>query len=349
VALPSPSLSVVDDFGVKYTALADVQHLVDVLKKNYKITEDWSGRKYIGLSLDWDYQNQKVHISMPGYVEKALERFQHVKPIRPQNSPYPHTRPNYGAKVQYAAEIDNAPAVGKEDQKFIQQVTGTLLYYARAVDPTLLTPLSAIASQQATPTQTTMERVRQLLDYVASQEDAVLTYRASDMILAVHSDAGYKNEMEAKSRAGGHFYLSYDDIHPPNNGAILNIAQIIKAVMSSAAEAELGALFINAKEAVYIRNMLTEMGHPQPRTPIQTDNSTAEGFINNKIQLRRTRSMDMRFYWLKCREAQEQFRFYWRPGGMNLADYWTKASPSVAPSKHESRVPNKVRRPEDVS
>ena len=174
-----------------------------------------------------------------------------------------------------------------------------------------------------------MEKVRQILDYVASQEEAVLTFNASKMVLAVHSDAGYLNEPNARSRAGGHFYLSSDDTFPPNNGAILNVAQIIKHVMSSAAEAELGALFINAKEAIYIRRMLQEMGHEQPCTPIQMDNSTAEGVINNKIQPKRTKAMDMRFYWLRCQEAQNQFRFYWRPGGQNLADYWTKHHPAA--------------------
>ena len=94
--------------------------------------------------------------------------------------------------------------------------------------------------------------------------------------------------------------------------------------MSSAAEAELAALYINAREAVYIRQILHEMGHPQPRTPIQTDNSTAEGVINNKIQPKRMRAMDMRLHWLCDREAQRQFRFSWRRGGKNLADYWTK-------------------------
>jgi hypothetical protein len=270
-----------------------------------------------------------MHLSMPGYIDKALERFDHKAPSTPQNSPYPHTKPQYGAKIQYATDEDATPVLGKEEKKFIQQVTGTLLYYARAVDSTLLTPLSAIASQQAAPTVATMEKVRQILDYVASQEEAVLTFNASKMILAVHSDAGYLNEPNARSRAGGHFYLSSDDIFPPNNGAILNIAQIIKHVMSSAAEAELGALFINAKEAIYIRRMLQEMGHEQPRTPIQTDNSTAEGVINNKIQPKRTKAMDMRFYWLRCQEAQNQFRFYWRPGGQNLADYWTKHHPAA--------------------
>ena len=97
-------------------------------------------------------------------------------------------------------------------------------------------------------------------------------------------------------------------------------ATIIKAVMSSAAEAKLGVLFLNAKEGIlYLRQILTEMGHPQPRTPIQTDNMTAEGVISNKIQPKRTKAMDMRFHWLGDRKAQGQFCIY--PGKTNLVDY----------------------------
>ena len=86
-----------------------------------------------------------------------------------------------------------------------------------------------------------------------------MTYHASK-----HSDVGYLNESKACSRAGGHFFLSRDMQYPPNNGAVLTIAQIIDAIMSSAAEAELGALFINAKEAVHLQRILHKMGHPQP-------------------------------------------------------------------------------------
>ena len=147
------------------------------------------------------------------------------------------------------------------------------------------------------------------------------------MILAVHSDTGYCNEKKSRSRAGGHFFLTNDDKNPHNNGAILTIATIIKAVMSSAAEAELGALYLNAHEAVYLRQILTEMGHPQPRTPIQTNNLTAEGVVNSKIQPKRMKAMDMQFHWLRDRKAQEQFHIYWRPGKTNLADYFTKHHP----------------------
>jgi hypothetical protein len=138
-----------------------------------------------------------------------------------------------------------------------------------------------------------MEIIKQMLDYCATQEDAIISYRVSKMILAVHSDAGYCNEKKSRSRAGGHFFLTDDDENPRNNGAMLRIATIIKAVMSSAAEAELRALYLNAHKAVYLRQILTEMGHPQPRTPIQTNNSTAEGVVNSKIQPKRTKAMDM--------------------------------------------------------
>ncbi len=178
-----------------------------------------------------------------------------------------------------------APSIplDKDRQKYIQAVTGKLLYYSCAVDSTMLVALNAIATQQASLTQKTMKRVKQLLDYCASQEGAVLTYHASDMVLAIHSNAGYLNESKARSRAGGHFFMSSNLQNPQNNDAVITIAQIIDAVMSSAAEAELGALFINAKEAVHMQRILQEMGHPQPQTPLQTDNSTAEGVINSQV------------------------------------------------------------------
>jgi hypothetical protein len=154
----------------------------------------------------------------------------------------------------------------------------------------MLTALSALASEQAEPTEATIKKCLQFLDYAASQDKAVVTYKASDMKLAIHSDASYLSEPKAHSRAGGHFFLTEkNNDTEPNNGAILNIAQIIKAVMSSAAEAELGALFINAKLAIPIRHTLEELGHPQGRTPMQTDNSTAHGIVNNKIQPKATK------------------------------------------------------------
>ena len=144
---------VVDDFGVKYTSKADADHLINALKEHYQITIDWTGGKYIGITLDWDYIRRKVHLTMPNYLAKALERFNHPKPRRAQNSPYPCAITIYGAKTQYAETTDDTPLLDKNGKTYVQLVTGTLLYYARAVDPTLLVPLSAIAAQQSAPTE----------------------------------------------------------------------------------------------------------------------------------------------------------------------------------------------------
>jgi hypothetical protein len=116
---------------------------------------------------------------------------------------------------------------------------------------------------------------------------------------------------------------------PPNIGAILNIAHIIKYVMASVTKAELGALYSTAREAIYLRIILEELGHKQPATPIQTDNAMAKGVINGKVQPKRTKAMDMRFHWLRDRECQDQFQIYWRPRTLNYADYWTKHHPAA--------------------
>jgi len=85
-------------------------------------------------------------------------------------------------------------------------------------------PISALSAQQAKPTQATMKLVKQFLDYAATQEPAVTTYRASDMVLAIHNYAGYLNEEGARSCTGGHHFLSENIAHPSNNGVIYNEA-----------------------------------------------------------------------------------------------------------------------------
>ena len=135
------------------------------------------------------------------------------------------------------------------------------MFLGHAVDNTLLCPVSVVASQSAMPTEDTTRHTKQLLNYIATQEDAALKYNASEMKLAVHSNASYLSEPKARSRAGGHFFLSSDYEVPHNNGAVLNIAHIIKHVMTSATEAELAALYIMVREAIYIQTVLEGMGH----------------------------------------------------------------------------------------
>jgi hypothetical protein len=84
---------VVDNFAIKYTKIEDAQHLINALKKDCNITDNWDTTKYIGLTIKWDYANCKVHMHMPGYLSKALLRFNHPQPKKKQNLPYPHVAP----------------------------------------------------------------------------------------------------------------------------------------------------------------------------------------------------------------------------------------------------------------
>jgi hypothetical protein len=115
------------------------------------------------------------------------------------------------------------------------------------------------------------------------------------MILHIHSDASYLSVSKARNRLGGLFYLGYN---PPNgdkpNGSILNLASVIKNVVASAAESEVGACFQNAQTAAPLRVTLLELVNKQPVTPLRTYKSTAYVILNEIIKQKRLKSMDMK-------------------------------------------------------
>jgi hypothetical protein len=121
------------------------------------------------------------------------------------------------------------------------------------------------------------------------------------MVLNIHSDAAYLSETRARSRVAGYYFLG---AVPQNkraiqlNGNIFVMCGIMKFVVASAVEAKLGALFMNNKEAKILRLVLGEMGHTQPPTPIHCDNKTAAGIATDTVKKHRSRSIEMRFFWV---------------------------------------------------
>jgi len=303
---------VVDDFGIKYSGQNHVDHLLNTLRQHYKITCDWQGEQFCGMHLDWDYAHGTVDISMPGYVQRALQRFQHTSLV-PTHAPHSHSLPNYGAKVQLTNPDHTPPLSDPKQQQHVREVVGVLLYYARAIDNTMLVSLGSIAANQATATELTLQECVDLLNYAATYPDAVIRFTASDMCLWIHGDASYLSESEARSRAGAFFFLSdhpskvATNSMPAINGPIHVLSSIMKNVMASAAEAEVGASFMAAQDGCPIRVILEELGHPQPPTPLQTDNSIAQGIINGTVKQKRSKALDMRFYWLQDRVNQGQY------------------------------------------
>ncbi len=207
-------------------------------------------------------------------------------------------------------DIETSCPLSPDTIKRVQDIIGTLLYYGRAVDPTLLTTLSSITTHQANGTTAVAQSCQQLLNYIATRPNAGICYKACNMILTVRTDASYLLEQNSKSCASAHFYLTNHDDKDFNNGAILMLSSIIKHIMSSASKAELAALYYGCKLAVPICTTLKEMGHPQlKRTMITTNNITAQGLTKGTMTPKALKSMDQHFHWLKCCNAQHQFLY----------------------------------------
>jgi hypothetical protein len=244
---------IVDDFGAKYVGQEHAHHLITALKCNYEISQDWEATLYASITMKWDYKACTVQLSMPGYVEAVLHKFQHPPPLCPQHAPYKARAPQYGVKVQLTDPPDLTAHISPDRIKRLQQILGSLQYYGCAVDLTMLVTLSTLASDQSKATEATVHACNQLLEYCATHPLAILQYQASNMQLKIHSDGAYLCEPRARSRAGGHFYLGNKPDKPEiNNGALHTIAAIIKNIMSSAAEAEVASLFLNCKAGAVI-------------------------------------------------------------------------------------------------
>ena len=235
---------------------------------------------------------------MPGYIKKTLLKYQHPEPCKPQHAPHKWDKPQYGQTTQYTKPVDTTPKLDTEGIKHIQKFIGALLYYACAIDSTMLMAINAISSAQVTGTTVTADAGTWILDYAATNPNATIRYKASQIIFWIHSDESYQSETESCSSAGGHFVLGSNNHNDTseNNGAIHTTCEIIKNFMSVASEAECGATFINCKAAVPLPITLEEMGHAQPPTPVQIDNSTTEGIMNSTMQQKWSKAMDMCFY-----------------------------------------------------
>jgi hypothetical protein len=223
-------------------------------------------------------------------------KYGHVAPTKSQHSLYLPNIIQYGKDNQAPTLSNDSSLLDKAGKKRIQQIVGSFLYYARAVDPTIVMALSDLSSQQSAPTKNTMKQVNQFLDYMWTHPDAIVQYHASDMILNVHSDTSYLSAPKARSQAEGYFFLGslpHDGDPIRLNGATQITCTILRLVAALAAEAELGALFLNAQEAKIMQLILTELGHLQPPTSIHINNTTTVGIVSNTVKQQQSCAMEM--------------------------------------------------------
>ena len=277
---------------------------------------------------------------MPGYVEKALlNHFVYKMPPRPQHAPHAWLKPTYGAALQYTAPEDTSTPLDANGIKHLQEIIGVLLYYARAINPTMLVALGTLASAQIKGTKATARAAALLLDYAATPSGRCPPLyceqhgppRAQQCFLFVRAKRPFSRRRTIFLSTRPSANTSTASNPPPLNGAIHITSTIMRNVLASATKAEVGALFHNCQDACMLRTALDEMGHPQPATLVQTDNACAKGIANDTVKQKWSKAIDMRFYWVRDRVRLGQFIVHWKKGVDNRADYFTKHFP---PSHH---------------
>ena len=320
---------ITDDFLIRYSDKKQADKLYDTMCKKYPMTVDWSCKKYAGLDILFDYSihSRKVSISMNGYIENVLKRF-NIKPTHNTYSPEFFTPIHYGCKTAQLINLDDSSDKLNESEKtLVQQIAGTMLYYAIGIDATMRPAIDHIAMEQANPTKNTLEKCYRLLNYAATFPNATITYYPSDMIIIANGDASYNSESNARSRGAVITWCGKLNDTSFHNGPIECISTLLPTIVASAAEAEYGTLFIAGKSLLPLRNTLHDLGYNQPPTILITDNEAAKNIANNTCKIRRSKSIDMRYHWIRDRIELKDFKIVWEPGDSSIADYMSKTQP----------------------
>jgi hypothetical protein len=190
------------------------------------------------------------------------------------------------------------------------------LYYPWSVNMTVLMALSTIATRQTIATKRLLEKCTQLVYYLAHNADTKVRFHACDMIMNIHSDASYLSEAKAHSHSCRHFFMGWLPKYSKPiklNGAFHVSATILRFVVASVAEVELGALHHNCQTGIVFVQTLEAMGHQQPQNPVHCNNATAVGIANNTVNCIHSQSMEMWFFWISDKVAQAMYALSWHP------------------------------------
>jgi hypothetical protein len=156
----------------------NAEHLIMPLQSiGYELTIKEKGDTHLGM--DITFTPTFIIISMPGYIEKMLQRFRPnflLPSHRPSHTPGKYTIPVF-RRIQHV-EIDDSSTLSPAQTEELQAIFGALLNYARAVDPTLLPIANELASQQANPTTKALIAANQALSYCAGHMTNSNTYNA---------------------------------------------------------------------------------------------------------------------------------------------------------------------------
>jgi len=314
----------VDDLMFAFSRTPEAERIITILEQaGYKLKVDRDPQDYCGFHMEADENDKSITISMPNMVQNMLERF-NLTAIQKRATPYPSHRPKYTGR-QVTAPKDGSRPLNKQEIQLLQEKIGALLYLAMAVRVDIVTHVSKVSSQQATPTEQVMKDTDYIFGYLRAHPNRGIKYKASDMQLRAYTDASFDSENKARSRSGAVFFYGKRDDPSFVNGPIDHISRIQTTTHAmSSAEAEYVALYLCTMRTIHLRNLTEIVGHKQGATPISCDNICAVGLANDQVADGRTKHVERKYHFTRAIIAKGMVSVYWQAGTSNLADFFTK-------------------------
>jgi Reverse transcriptase (RNA-dependent DNA polymerase)/gag-polypeptide of LTR copia-type/Integrase core domain len=274
----------VDDLAIIAPDQATIKNFILRLKKHFKLKDLGLIKDYLGVEIDYDYDKGTLKLSQTKYLNKVLERF-NISNKNPKYTPI---------KATIKLEPNKEQAKGTEI-KWFQAAIGSLLYLAMATRPDIAYSVILLARYSTNPGQEHIAAVNNLFKYLSKTKELGIVYTRENNIdyISGYCDADYAGDIaSAKSTSGYIFYIA--------NGPVTWKSKLQSIIAQSTTEAEYIAINIAAKEAVYIKSLLKELGlYKQSKLPLYTDNNGALLLAKNPIFHERTKHIAVKYHYIR--------------------------------------------------
>ena len=320
----------VDDFGIIYDPKSkDLQRLRATLTKvGYEYTMqdlDSDLIEFCGLHVHHNRITHVVTLTMPGYIQSMLQQF-NMSDRSPAKHPYTHTNHSYfNNKPQAPSAPDNSKRCNAEQVHELQQKLGKCRWVIDGVFPALTLALGRLACRMGTPTESLLKDTNHMMLYMAGHKNPAIQFKPCNMQLGIFSDASFSSETNSRSRSGAVIFAGgLNENNEPMSAPLAIITEVTNTVADSAAEAEYMAVYTALKTAIYIRDLLIDIGYSQDKVIHRCDNQCAVGLANRTNNNRKVKHIQRRFHWVQDQVDQEWVKVIWEKGTSNIADYFTK-------------------------
>jgi transposase InsO family protein len=267
---------------------------IDEIKKSlrqaFKMTDQGELSYILGISITRNRQERTIHLSQPRYAEAVLERFR-MSDCHPVSTPADTSV----RLVKPKANEGVTPQI-IDDKVPYRQAIGSLMYLMLATRPDISAAVNKVAQYASSYDNSHWTAIKRILRYVKGTKDQGLTLggNVSEIRLLGSCDADWAGDLDDRRSTTGYLFTI-------GTGCISWQTRKQSSVATSSTQAEYQALSMATREAIWLRELLSDLGFPQENQPtiIHQDNQSTISLARNPIQHNRTKHIDIAHHYVR--------------------------------------------------